>query len=96
LKRSKSRNLLKRLRSFEDDVLRFMEIEIVELTHNQGERDIRMMKVQQKISGCFRLMKGAEIHARIKSYLSTCQKNGSVFCIVEQDCFTQPLERKAQ
>ena len=75
LKRSKSRNLLERLKSFEDDVLRFMEIEIVEFTNNQGERDIRMMKVQQKISGCFRSMKGAEIHARIKSYLSTCLKN---------------------
>ena len=75
LKRSKSRNLLERLKSFEDDVLRFMENEIVEFTNNQGERDIRMMKVQQKISGCFRSMKGAEIHARIKSYLSTCLKN---------------------
>jgi len=75
MKRSKSRNLLERLKSFEDDVLRFMEIEVVEFTNNQGERDIRMMKVQQKISGCFRSMKGAKIHARIKSYLSTCLKN---------------------
>jgi transposase len=75
IKRSKSRNLLERLKNFEDDVLRFMDIELVEFTNNQGERDIRMMKVQQKISGCFRSMKGARIHARIKSYLSTCLKN---------------------
>lgn len=76
LKRSKSRNLLERLKNFEDDVLRFMEVKIVDFTNNRGERDIRMMKVQQKISGCFRSMKGAKIHSRIKSYLSTCKKNG--------------------
>ncbi|NQU34086.1 MAG: IS66 family transposase [Bacteroidetes bacterium] len=75
LKRSKSRNLLERLRDFEEDVLRFMDNKVVEFTNNQGERDIRMTKVHQKISGCFRSMKGALIHARIKSYLSTCSKN---------------------
>ncbi len=76
MKRSKSRNLLERLKNFEDDVPRFMEDDIVAFTNNQAERDIRMMKVQQKISGCFRSMKGAMIHSRIKSYLSTCLKNG--------------------
>ena len=76
LKRSKSRNLLERLRDFKDDVLRFMDNVDVEFTNNQGERDIRMVKVQQKISGSFRAMRGAHIHARIKSYLSTCSKNG--------------------
>ena len=72
--RSKSRNLLERLRDYEDDVLRFMENPNAPYTNNQGERDIRMLKVQQKISGCFRSMKGAEIFCRIRSYLSTCQK----------------------
>lgn len=75
LARSKSRNLLERLRDYEEDVLRFMDIEEVSFTNNQGERDIRMTKVQQKISGCFRSMQGAEIYCAVHSYLSTCRKH---------------------
>lgn len=73
--RSKSRNLLERLRDYEEDVLRFMDNPLAPYTNNQGERDLRMVKVQQKVSGCFRSMKGAEIFSRIRSYLSTCQKH---------------------
>lgn len=72
---SKSRNLLERLRSFEDQVLRFMTDPIVPFTNNQGENDLRMTKVQQKISGCFRSFEGAQIFCRVRSYLLTCQKN---------------------
>lgn len=75
IKRSKSRNLLERLRDFEDDVLRFMTIVDVPFTNNLGERDIRMTKVQQKISGCFRSIEGAKIFCRLRSYLSTCRKH---------------------
>ena len=76
IKRTKPRNLLERLRDYEDDVLRFMRSAEVPFTNNQGERDIRMTKVQQKISGCFRSMDGAGIFCRVRSYLSTCQKHG--------------------
>jgi transposase len=76
LKRSKARNLLERLREFEQDVLRFVEVEEVPFTNNQGENDLRMTKVQQKISGCFRSMEGAKIFCRVRSYLSTCRKHG--------------------
>jgi transposase len=74
-KKEKHRNLLERLRNFESDALRFMENTIVPFTNNMGENDIRMTKVQQKISGCFRSIEGAKIFCRVRSYLLTCQKN---------------------
>jgi len=76
LKRSKARNLLERLINYEEDVLRFMVNPRVPFTNNQGENDIRMTKVQQKISGCFRSQKGAEIFCRVRGYISTCRKQG--------------------
>ena len=76
LRRSKARNLLERLRDYEVDVLRFMNEENVPFTNNQSENDLRMTKVHQKISGCFRSFEGAQFFCRIRSYLSTCKKQG--------------------
>ncbi len=76
IKRSKARNLLERLINYEDDVLRFMDVPFLPFTNNQGENAIRMTKVQQKISGCFRSIEGAEIFCRVRGYLSTCRKQG--------------------
>ena len=74
IKRTKARNLLERLRDFENDVLRFLDNKMAPFTNNLAENDIRMTKVQQKISGCFRSVDGAKIFCRVRSYLSTCRK----------------------
>ena len=75
-KQSKARNLLDRLDNYQEDVLRFMKESIVPFTNNMAENDLRMTKVQQKISGCFRSLNGAKVFCRIRSYLLTCKRHG--------------------
>lgn len=74
-KRTKGRNLLERLIKRKESVLAFAYNADVPFTNNQAERDIRPVKLKQKVSGCFRTFHGAEVYARIEGYVSTLRKN---------------------
>jgi len=75
-KKTKAHNLLLRLERHQPDVLRFAHDLRVPFSNNQAEQDIRMVKLQQKISGCWRTSAGAERFLAVRSYIATARKHG--------------------
>ena len=82
------RRLLNRLGPHQDDVLRFATDFTVPFDNNQAERDIRMVKLRQKVSGCLRSTTGAEHFVSIRSVMSTARKQAVNEFEVLLDAFT--------
>jgi transposase len=92
LAQSPARNLLERLLLRQDQVLAFLDDLVIPFDNNQAERDLRGLKIQQKVSGCFRSDWGADAYATIRGYLATLRKQGQSLLAALNALFAgQPL-----
>jgi transposase len=91
-KKRPGHNLLIRLRNFKTETLRFLYDPSVPFTNNLAERDLRMMKLKQKVSGCFRTEQGARTFAIIRSFVSTVQKQSKNIFQYLSDLFNNQFD----
>ena len=91
VKQSVAFNLINRMREHADAALRFVTDLRVPFTNNLAERAIRMPKVKQKVSGCFRTLQGAQTFCTIRSYLDTMHKQGhNMFAVLRLTFIGRP------
>jgi transposase len=92
VKQTPAQNLLERLWLGQEQVLAFLDDLTIPFDNNQAERDLRTLKMQQKVSGCFRSDPGADAFARLRSYLATLRKQGQPLFAALQTVFAgRPL-----
>jgi len=91
LAQSPARNLLERLLLGQEQVLAFLDDLAIPFDNNQAERELRMLKVQQKVTGCFRSARSADAFACLRGYVATMRKQGHALLAALQTVFAGPL-----